>query len=84
MAKGKYRRKRERLKRRQTLVQDSSISVRVITILQSAGIKNMAELDDCSEEDLRNIPGIGKAAIAEIQKERLASRLSANPSREER
>ena len=84
MAKGKYRRKRERLKRRQILIQDSSISARFVTILQSAGINNMAELDSYSEENLRNIPGIGKAAIAEIQKERLASHLSANPSQEGR
>ena len=71
MAKGKYKRKRMRKERRETLISNAGISTRVAHLLQDAGIITLSDLDTCSIEKLTAIPGIGEAAIKEICRYRM-------------
>ena len=66
MAKGKYKRKRMRKERRQTLISDSGISTRVVHLLENAGIRTMYELDLYPIEKFEEISGIGEASMKEI------------------
>ena len=70
MAKGKYKRKRMRKERRQTLIADSGISTRVVHLLENAGIRTMYELDLYPIEKLEEISGIGEASMKEITEHR--------------
>jgi len=70
MAKGKYKRKRMRKERRQTLIADSGISTRVVHLLENAGIKTMYELDLYPIEKFEEISGIGEASMKEITEHR--------------
>lgn len=71
MAKGKYKRKRMRMERRETLICNVGISTRVVHLLQDAGIMTLSDLDACTIDKLTAIPGIGEAAIKEISKYRI-------------
>ena len=71
MAKGKYKRKRMRKERRETLISNVGISTRVVHLLQDAGIVTLSDLDACSIEKLTAISGIGEAAIKEISRYRM-------------
>ena len=70
MAKGKYKRKRMRKERRQTLIADSGISTRVVHLLENAGIKTMYELDLYPIEKFEEISGIGEVSMKEITEHR--------------
>lgn len=70
MAKGKYKRKRMRKERRQTLIADSGMSTRVVHLLENAGIKTMYELDLYPIEKFEEISGIGEASMKEITEHR--------------
>lgn len=70
MAKGKYKRKRMRKERRQTLIADSGISTRVVHLLENAGIKTMYELDLYPIEKFEEISRIGEASMKEIKEHR--------------
>lgn len=70
MAKGKYKRKRMRKERRQTLITDSGISTSVVHLLENAGIKTMYELDLYPIEKFEEISGIGEASMKEITEHR--------------
>ena len=50
MAKGKYKQKRMRKERRETLISNAGISTRVAHLLQDAGIITLSDLDACSIE----------------------------------
>jgi len=71
MAKGKYKRKRMRKERRETLIYNVGISTRVVHLLQDAGIMTLSDLDACTIDKLTAITGIGEAAIKEISKYRI-------------
>ena len=71
MAKGKYKQKRMRKERRETLISNAGISTRVAHLLQDAGIITLSDLDECSIEKLTAIPGIGEASIKEISRYQL-------------
>lgn len=71
LARGKYRRKRLRKQRRKLLLCETSMSVRVVHILEKEGIKTLTDLDLCSHERLASIAGIGEAAMQEIMEYRL-------------
>ncbi len=71
MAKGKYKRKRMRKERRETLISNAGISTRVVHILLEAGIMTLSDLDACTIDNLAAIPGIGEAAIKEISRYRI-------------
>lgn len=71
MAKGKYKWKRMRKERRETLISNAGISTRVVHLLQEAGIMTLSDLDSCSIDKLTAIPGIGEAAIKEINRYRI-------------
>lgn len=73
MAKGKYRRKRLRRKRRETMICESGISTRVVHLLEGAGIVTLRDLDLYSMDDLAAVPGIGDAAMKEIKEYRIES-----------
>ena len=66
VARGKYKRKHERKLRRSLMIQDTTLSSRVISILTHAGISNLYELDCCSYETLSALPGIGQKSLQEI------------------
>ena len=70
MAKGKYKRKRMRKERRQTLIADSGISTRVVHLLENAGIRTMYELDLYPIEKFEEISGIGEVSMKEIVEHR--------------
>lgn len=70
MAKGKYKRKRMRKERRETLLSNVGISTRVVHLLQEAGIVTLSDLDACTIDQLTAISGIGEAAIKEISRYR--------------
>lgn len=67
MAKGKYKRKRERKTQRSITLQMLGLSTRTANLLEKNGINNLADLIQRSEEDLINIPGIGASTIEEIR-----------------
>ena len=67
MSKGKYKRKRVRRQRRETLIRDIDLSKRIITILEEKNIFTLADLDDTSDEDLMAMTGIGKKAMENIR-----------------
>ena len=48
------------------MIQDTTLSSRVISILTHAGISNLYELDCCSYETLSVLPRIGQKALQEI------------------
>ena len=67
MSKGKYKRKRIRRQRRETLIRDVDLPKRVITILEEAKICTLEDLDNATDEAIMGIPGIGKKAMEEIR-----------------
>ena len=71
MAKGKYKRKRIRKERRETLVCNAGISTRVVHLLQDEGIVTLSDLDAYSLDKLSAIPGIGEASLKELSNYRM-------------
>ena len=67
MSRGKYKRKRIRRLRRETLIRDIDLPKRVITILEEEGIYTLADLDDTPDEELMEMAGIGKKAMESIR-----------------
>lgn len=67
MSKGKYKRKRIRRQRRETLIRDVDLPKRVITILEEAKICTLEDLDNATDEAIMGITGIGKKAMEEIR-----------------
>ena len=67
MAKGKYKRKRLLRERRNTLLQNSGLSMRVVHLLSEAGLHTLEDLDLCSEDRLKSIDGVGEKALEEIR-----------------
>ncbi len=67
MSKGKYKRKRIRRHRKETLIQNVDLPKRVIAILEEEKIVTLADLDDTSDEELMAITGIGKKAMEDIR-----------------
>ena len=68
MAKGKYARKRLNKKLRETSINDSGLSTRVVNLLGNAGIHNLASLVRESNDTLSSLPGIGESAMEEIRR----------------
>lgn len=66
MAKGKYKKKRERKIIRTTQIQDLGLSNRVVNILSRKQIFALSDLMNYSRAQLMDIPGIGKSTIDEI------------------
>ncbi len=66
MARGKYKLKRLRQKRRATPIQNSGLSERVIHILEAHGVNTLYDLDMVSDDVLSAMPRIGERALEEI------------------
>ena len=66
MARGKYKRKRERQAQRQVPVSNLGFSTRLQNLLESNGISNLADLMGKTNAELLSIKGIGSAALAQI------------------
>ena len=67
MAKGKYARKRLLKQLRDRPINETELSARTVKVLETFGIKNMADLYAHSEEQLKAISGIGEKAMEEIR-----------------
>ena len=67
MARGKYRRKRERQQRRQMRIADLPLSEKIIKLLTEAGIQTIENLDRYSDSDLSQLPNFKKDFLTEIQ-----------------
>lgn len=63
MARGKYKRQRERKMLRATMIDELMLPPRVFNSLKSAGINTLADLICYSEDELKKIPGIGTGAM---------------------
>lgn len=70
MARGKYKRKRERQAQRQISVGSLGFSTRLQNLLESNGILTLADLMEKTDDVLLSIKGIGSAALAEINEKR--------------
>ena len=70
MARGKYKRKRERQAQRQILISNLGLSTRLQNLLESNGISNLADLMEKTDDELLSIKGIGSAALTEINKKK--------------
>ena len=66
MAKGKYKKKRLNKIRKETLLKNTALPTKVVNILESAGICSLYDLDNCTEEQLKELPGIGAAYLKQI------------------
>lgn len=66
MARGKYKLKRLRQQRRDTSIQNSGLSERVIHILEAYGVNTLYDLDIISDDVLSAMPRIGERAMEEI------------------
>ena len=69
MARGKYRRKRERKMQQSITVHMLGLSVRVANLLEKNEIMTLADLNRYSETDLLALPGLGSSAVEEIRSE---------------
>lgn len=70
MARGKYKRKRERQAQRQILVSNLGFSTRLQDLLESNGISNLADLMEKTDDELLSIKELGSAALKEINEKR--------------
>lgn len=70
MARGKYKRKRERQAQRQILVSNLGFSTRLQDLLESNGISNLADLIEKTGDELLSIKELGSAALKEINEKR--------------
>lgn len=66
MAKGKYKRRRLRQQRRSTPIRDSTLSERVVRILEAYGINTLYDLDMTTDETFHAMPRVGEKAMTEI------------------
>ena len=74
MARGKYRRKRERQAQRQLLVEALGFPTRLQNLLENNGIRTLADLVGKTDAELLGIKRLGSAALAEInRKKRISS-----------
>ena len=67
MARGKYKRKRERRLQQIMTINMLGLSARVLHLLEKNGILTIADLIRYSEADLISLPGIGPTAVEEIR-----------------
>lgn len=70
MARGKYKRKRERQAQRQVPIGNLGFSTRLQNLLESNGILNLADLMGKTDAELLTIKGIGSVALTEINEKR--------------
>lgn len=70
MARGKYKRKRERQAQRQVPVSNLGFSTRLQNLPESNGISNPADLMEKTDDELLSIKGLGSAALKEINEKR--------------
>ena len=70
MARGKYKRKRERQAQRQVPIGNLGFSTRLQNLLESNGILNLADLMRKTDAELLTIKGIGSVALTEINEKR--------------
>lgn len=70
MARGKYKRKRERQAQRQVPVSNLGFSTRLQNLLESNSISNLADLMGKTDDELLSIKGLGSAALEEINEKR--------------
>ena len=68
MARGKYKRKRENRRMRETMVEDLQLQTRVVNRLKGANIFTLADLVTYSEAEIAKFPGVGAAALESILK----------------
>lgn len=66
MARGKYKRKREK-KKQEMSVEKLGLSTRVLNLLKKNGVLTIADLTMRSKAELLALNGIGASAISEIQ-----------------
>ena len=66
MARGKYKRKRERSRMRATTIEDLNLPARIVNRLKGANIFTLADLTTYSEKELATLPGVGKVALEGI------------------
>lgn len=67
MARGKYKRKREKKRQQEMSVKMLGLSTRVLNLLEKNGVLTIADLTMRSKAELLALNGIGASAIAEIQ-----------------
>lgn len=70
MARGKYKRKRERQTQRQVPIGNLGFSTRLQNLLESNGILNLADLMGKTDAELLTIKGIDSVALTEINEKR--------------
>ena len=67
MARGKYKRKRERAALLDQPIDNLCLSGRVEKLLEQNGLYTVRDLANKRREDLSSIPGLGPASLAEIE-----------------
>ena len=72
MARGKYKRRRERRILRQVPIQSLGFTTRLQNLLEINGIVSLADLMEKSDIELLSIKGIGNSALAEIHEKKIA------------
>jgi len=72
VARGKYKRKRER-KNLIIPISELGFSTRLTNILEKAGVHTLADLSALSSEQVKEIPGLGSASYTAVC-EKLAER----------
>ena len=68
MARGKYKRKRERSRMRATMIEELDLPARIVNRLRGANIFTLADLVTYSEKEMATLPGVGKVALEGIVK----------------
>ena len=66
MARGNYKRKRERSRMRATMIEELNLPARIVNRLRGANIFTLADLVTYSEKELATLPGVGKVALEGI------------------
>lgn len=74
MARGKYKRKRERKAQRQVSVGNLGLSSRTQNLLESSAIRTLADLLEKTDAELLAIKGIGPATLAEINRNKISAK----------
>ncbi len=67
MARGKYKRKRERAAMRTLPIEGLSFSMRVENLLKRNGLNTLDDIVHKSKEELSSIRGLGVGSLAEIE-----------------
>lgn len=67
MAKGKYKKKRINKLRRETSLESIQLPTKAVHILKDAGICTLYDLDLCTDEQIKALPGIGETYFVQIK-----------------